>query len=816
MNKPSNTVYPIAILSGAVVLAVQQCLMNSSLGLNSVLIDGLLWVAGILATGAILRVVAPRLSRIGTLGFVLAWLFTAVGLVNITVVIIWLLSAWSTGALLLRWFSFRPEYPTASWTEAGLLGALAWLGIWGVMIHFPINRPGVYWELCLLPISLLPCLPAVMLTDIRKRAAALHAWIHAIPFWAWVVGLALIGWSLRWSSFPSMSYDDHAYHLRLWTDLLTRQRALFDLDDQIWSVAPFATDLLHAALSLMAGADARSALNLSLAVVLLALMARIMQRMGLAAWLQWLLMLLMASTPMLGNLLLSLQAELLLAVVGLAGLRLAIDADGRPRGKYALGVLACCALCAAIKLPGGVLGAALLASLGVRRWRWGTRTAQPSVHLRWHASLMFVPLAFVALHSYALAWWMAGNPVFPLYNAVFHSPLFSAENFTDSRWVHGFSLRSYWQVFFKTSEFFESGNYTAGWQYLILLPISVIALWRKDVPSALRLALLPLLGFGLTMFSFTQYWRYLFPVMPIAGVVLAAPFVGSSRTTRAVLLTLTLFCILLNFLFFPRVSWMMHSPAQAAYTNVDKERLTRLYAPAAVLTEEVNRIAPGSRVLYPSQAPYGATLHGSPLYVNWYAPARAARFAGLDDAQGMESFLREEQIDFAILSLTDAQTSTAPGELLREYMALYGSVQANMGPFVLYRLRDFPILYRKIFDLQSAIQSQSRETSLRLPIIDGGVEADAEPKALADFTTGRAEQARYSARLTCPSERGAFIAQINWDVGAPYYRLVACRVGEFSFVEAIPIPPGARQGMLYVTARDTTPILIKDLKVEVH
>src|SRR5690606_20282233 len=104
----------------------------------------------------------------------------------------------------------------------------------------------------------------------------------------------------------------------------TERRALFDVHNQIWSVAPFAVDLLHAGLSLLAGADARSAMNLGLALLLLLLMARIMQHWLLPARVQWLLMVLMASTPMLGNLLLSLQTELLLAVVALAGLRLVL------------------------------------------------------------------------------------------------------------------------------------------------------------------------------------------------------------------------------------------------------------------------------------------------------------------------------------------------------------------------------------------------------------------------------------------------------------------------------------------------------------
>ncbi|WP_217284438.1 hypothetical protein, partial [Herbaspirillum sp. B65] len=63
---------------------------------------------------------------------------------------------------------------------------------------------------------------------------------------------------------------------------------------------------------------------------------------------------------------------------------------------------------------------------------------------------------------------------------------------------------------------------------------------------------------------------------------------------------------------------------------------------------------------------------------------------------------------------------------------------------------------------------------------------------------------------------GYFVAQINWDKGAPYYRLVACETKSVTFVEAIPIPIGANQGSIYVTSRETGAIQVRNLSVEVN
>lgn len=801
---------------GLIAVTAAAYLLNSPLALDSVQTDGLAWTIGILLTCVALGVLVPGLAHLSLLGSVLIWLSFGAGMAETAIAIFWLLSAWSLGTALLCAFRPGARNPAASATEAVVLGGAIWLAVWGVMLHFPINYRGIYLGLCLLPVLWLPRLPTVFWTDLRLRSRALHEGIRSIPLWAWVLGLALIGWVLRWASFPSLAYDDHAQHLRIWTDLLTERRVLFDVQAQIWAVAPFTTDLLHAGLSLMAGSDARSAMNLVLALMLLMLLARTLQRLNTPAWVQWLLVVLMASTPMLGNLLISLQTELLLAVLALAGLRLIIDAEGGWRGTHVLGVLACAALCAAIKLPGAVLGVTLLAALALRCWSARAVASPPSARLRWPALLVLIPLVFVAFHAYALAWSLTGNPVFPLYNGVFHSPYAPANNFSDTRWIHGFSVGSYVRAFFETSDFLESGNYTAGWQYLLMLPIALVALWRKSVPAGFRLALLPLLGFGLVMFSATQYWRYLFPVMPIAGVVMAALFIGKHHWRRMVFAAVALLCIGLNITYFTQISWMMVTPAQAAYPQAGKVQLSRLFAPAAQLTAEVNRLAPGSRVLYSPDAPYGATLHGRPLYLNWYAPARATRFEAAEDAQAMADFLTKEKVDFAIMNMAIEHAPGTPLALLRGHLTQYAVPRVQEGPFTLFQLADTPVPYREAFDLLSAVHQQPGAPELLLPASEAGVEATPQPQILATIPTQRASQARYRVRLSCPSDTGSFIAQINWDKGAPYYRLVACHAQDFSFTETIAIPPGARKGLLYVTARDTTAAQVKDLQVGLH
>lgn len=790
-------------------LVIPQLLLKSQ---TSITFDAFAWAIAVVFAGTVLGIFASRNAHIDLLLAVIILLIVAVGVVETAAVMLWLVSSWCLGVLVLRSFG-NLQAPLIGFTAPMVLGAAIWLAIWGVMLHFVINFGILHAALCLLPCAVLTSSASSINNNCYDRGIAALDWIRSIPLWAWILGLVVIGWVLRWASFPSLVSDDHAVHLRIWTELMARHRYEFDVDTQVWSVAPFAVALLHSGVSLIAGNDARSALNLILALALLLFLAQMLSSCKLPVSTQWLLVVLMASTPMLGILLLSLQSELVLAVLGLAGLHLVMDASGGWRGKNMLGLLAVASLCAAVKLPGIILGVTLFVALMFRWWNQRTDSSQHVQRLRWPALFVLVPLIFVALHAYILAWGVTGNPVFPLYNAIFKSPYFPLENFSDTRWIHGFSFRSYVKAFFHTSEFFESDNYTAGWQYLILLPVALMAFFRQGLPGNLRIVLIPILGFGLPMFYATQYWRYLFPVMPIVGIFLATIFFATkSRTYQYAAHTLAVVCVALNLFYFPKISWMMNSPPSAAFTQEGKKNLIRTYAPVASITNKINHLAPGSRVLYPSQISFGSTLVGEPLYINWYSPSRSARAASLKDIGAIGQFLSREKVDLIISSLADTRTSVEPEVLLREYLAQYSSVLAQEGQYLLHRIREKPVLYHDVVNLRKTVEQIENVGSVSQNSTQS-ILASGEPKIVATFQTHRADQARYKILFSCPSSDGFFVAQINWDKGSPYYRLVACQTKGASFMEALPIPLGASQGVVYITARDTFGVQIDQLSI---
>ena len=366
---------PRKTLACIAALAVHPLLLP--LAAKSSTSDTVAWIASVTLAACLLRWHMPRSAHSVLLCVILTWLFLGTGLAQVGAVALFLCSAWTLGHLMLRWMRASAA-PVASI----LTGTALWVAIWGALMHFPINRQALHITLCLLPFPFLGVLKDIdsLRENCCNAAASVQNWARAIPFWAWVVGLIFIGWSLRWSWFPSVAYDDHAMHLRYWTELDWQQRFSFDVQSQIWSVEPFARDLLHAGQSLMAGADTRGACNLALALILLTLLARMLHQWGLKPLYQWTLLVLFASTPMLGNLLLSLQTELFLGVLALAGVAwLGGDKNDDWRNHLPT-VLASAALCAATKLPGAVLGLSLLATLALRAWGQRGKTQAHTPH----------------------------------------------------------------------------------------------------------------------------------------------------------------------------------------------------------------------------------------------------------------------------------------------------------------------------------------------------------------------------------------------------------------------------------------------------
>lgn len=794
----------LATLVGSLVVVLQVPATPGLYWNAATRIDLLGWSATVLLTTALVRQVAGPSANRWLLTLLLAYLAVGAGLVSSASVLGYAMSCLAAGSLTLR--LLQPEGPAAGLIGSLLLGTAVTLAVFGLLLHFPVNTRG-------LQASLLGAAPLFWLLlpgwqrCLQQWLADLGAAGRVLDRWSpgeFVLLLGIGGFVARHAFLPTLMYDDNSLHLRLWTELGFYRQALFAVEGQVWSVAPFAVDLQHAIVSLLAGEDARAALDLFWLGLLLAGSWQLAQHLlPQQRGVQTVLLLLLLTTPMLSQLLIGLQTELFLAVLSLAGLQLLLQPKRGALLAQAPALLAVAALCCATKLPGAVLGLLLLAAATLQFHllpaQEGLWRRPPPLRLLLGSGLLAL-LGLVALHAYAYAWYRTGNPLFPLYNSLFKSALFdSSQDFSDARWQHGFSLGTFWRVFHGTSAFHEGRNFVAGFQYLWLLPAAVVGWLLNPGKTRWLPLLLPCLGFGVIMFAATQYWRYQFPVLPLAGLatLLLVPL-ASSLWQRVTLWAALLLAVVLNLLFLPGVAWPLSLAPGQALNSRARDELLAAYTPAAALNAHLNRTAPGSRVVYPGSAPFGATLQGEPLYLAWIAPGFAAKAAAVGSEQDLRALLDQERIDYVIRDLDEPLTAGVGLWVLQDYLSRHAEPELQAGNHVLYRLTRGEVDYTPHY---------SRSETQRLA---------AGPQRMATLAVERAGAARLRLVFRCRQQGAELDVLLAWDRGRPFFQRLPCPERSSDYRVSMPVPPGAREATLQLTGSAGSEPEVGVIRVELN
>jgi len=533
-------------------------------------------------------------------------------------------------ALALGSLPVGTAHPAIGW----LAGMALFATVVGWTLPLPVHGRWIYLAV------LLP------LVALRRRSLA-QSLAHARDGWraavaaspraaAWTVlalGLASAG---SWP--PTMQYDDLAYHLGLPWQLMLHGRYALDVSQQVWSLAPWAGDVLQAIPQVVAQAESRGPLNLAwLAAAALGLW-RLGALLGLVPALRWAAIALYASLPLTAGLLGSMQTETPAVAVTLALAVVALD-DRLPR-RLLLGALLY-GLLFALKPMHGIAATPLVL------WAlWRQRGALPGV-----GAFALAVAAFVAVggSSYAYAWATTGNPVLPLLNDVFRSPLFPDTGFNDVRWQQGFDAALPWSLTFHTSDYLEGWNGALGFVLVALAGAWLLAFADR---RARGLAICATLAIALPLLPL-QYARYLHPGIALLLPALVLALQRALPRTRATWLVAGL-CAL-NLLFQANAYWLLHLGIhKRAFkaAGADAPLLER-YAPERLLVAAIRERAPDSGAVLLLTHPFHAELAGRGRTVEWYAPRLHAAAAQADaDPSGdaWARLLRDEHIAEVILA----------------------------------------------------------------------------------------------------------------------------------------------------------------------
>lgn len=529
-----------------------------------------------------------------------------------------------------------------------LLSGLALMaGVLGWLLPLPVHR---WWILAPLLALLIVLRRGQLGGDARLawqswRGAVLEAPVAA-AFAVMALGLGSAG---AW--LPTMQHDDLGYHLALPWQLMLQGRYALDPSHQVWAMAPWAGDVLHALPQLLARAEARSALNGLWFAATAAGLWRIGTLLALAPALRWASLALFASLPLVAALLGSMQTETAATAVMVTLAALILDPRARER-KHLFAAALLVGLLFALKPMHGVAALPLLA--------WATWRLRGNVDWRAlpPASAM---IALVAGSSYAYAWQIAGNPVLPLFNSVFRSRFFPARDFADERWNGGFDVSLFWDITFDTSRYLEAWDGGVGFVLIVFAGAWLLALGSSRTRG---LALCATLAMVVPL-AVMQYARYAHPGMVLMLPALLAALQAGLQPRQAANLIVAL-CVL-NFAFQGNAHWMLHTGGikrSLGHLGNDHAMFAR-YVPERALAQALRERAGNDRVvlLMDPAFPYYAEFMQHGRGTAWYDPGlEAARLAAEQDASGQAwaALLRDAGIDEVLLrpeSLTPAQAA---------------------------------------------------------------------------------------------------------------------------------------------------------------
>jgi len=597
--------------------------------------------------------------------------------------------------LLGRWTLIKLFHTTdnLSWMAAGVIGLTIYLVIIGTMIHFPVNYAYTYLFILVIPFYLTLAQKKsrdLIRGDINNTFVAINHALSSVSYWQLCGTLIFVGFIGSYAFLPSVTADDNSYHLAMWAQLQAHHQYLFDVTTQIWYAAPFTLDMLHGAISIMAMQDARGPINIFILSFLMLAVLKLSSLVTQNNNYKLLILVLFISTPMVINLILGLQTELLLALLTSSGVCIACNSKITYIEKCLLLVLVCSILIS-IKLPAGIIAVSLFACFLWSEWQPLSIFKQLSFKQWLSVALLIVIGCAVALHAYINAYLITGNPTFPLYNAIFKSPFYAPTNFKDTTFTKGASLDAYLGFFFNSSKYFESLNFIAGFQYLILPVLGALYLLTFKRHKQLAYLLIPTVVFGGIMFSMMQYWRYMFPILPLASVLAGAMFMPFGNQIKSKVFGklsdgIFICYLLLNIIYLPGVCWFLNSNPLESISEQQKLETAKKYNNEYVLNHYMNKMHPGENVLFDMTRPSGAMLLGKPFYPSWVSPKTLSAFDGMHNAEDLIKFLKENNIHYAYWSELPDSNSFYFRDFITDTISRYGQKEFSAGNINVYKI----------------------------------------------------------------------------------------------------------------------------------
>lgn len=722
-------------------------------------------------------------------------------------VTLWFVSA---SSILGHWFLGRLKIKSETWVNSFLIGAGIYGTIVSLLAHFPANYPGIYGISLAAPILLGQ-------NKLRQWFSGFTHWIdqtqltfNSSNYWLNIAIAVVALIHVVVAFMPEVGHDALTMHLVIPSHLLERHQWGFDVSTYVWAVMPTLGDWIFSIAYMLGGETAARLTNVFFILVLSWLVRDLVLWAGGTLFGARWAVLIFLSSPLTFTESNSLFIESIWASLAIAG-TLAIakactDVDDKNYHFTLAGALLGCALATkAVTLT--LLPVLLL----IVFWQYKTWFKISVIKMLMLGLGFFLILGCI---PYVTAWWITGNPVFPYFNEIFHSPLWPIANFEDTRWSKGLTWDFIYRATFDTGKYLESTPGAAGFQWLLVfLPTLIILIlaWHK---RGIVLVVFAILSITLC-FQSIAYLRYIYPAY---AVLVAAMGIGmtiiskiSSLQSKFIYGTGAM-AIALNILFLSAGPFVYRDfPIKSILSEAHKDAYLAQRLPIRNAVKLVNALNLQRTPVAVFGTPQIAGLTADALSAHWYNHTWLDAFMAVKTTQDVVNLLLKYHVIFII-----ADSPSQDMKVQRELLDQVTIKVAQIGSISILKLNG-EFLFKKELLVNPDFAAMNGWVLNGTALFDGSprtVIVNETSPITQSITVSPGQRYKNTVIARCYKANAQGRIQVMWQginghSISPDIQLFMCATDWQEISMEVVAPANAVKAIVYVTGHTATPLEFK-------
>jgi hypothetical protein len=563
------------------------------------------------------------------------------------IVAIWFfISAALIGKKIRGWLS--DTNPEKNWLYNVLVGVGLLGTVTGLMAHFEINYTGLYGTMLAIPM-ILSWRTFVRVSQNIHTLVVIRS-LNGIKLNALDISIAAVGsFYFIIALLPELGFDALAVHLFVPAQLALRHQWGFDVTNYCWAVMPLLGDWIFSIGYILGGESAARLLNVGFIFILGLLIHKIVIWASSSKIYARLSVLLFISTPLTFTVGSSLFIDSIWTTFIVAGvftlLRLDTSDNDLTDALILSGIFLGYALASkSITIPN------LMAVIVLLMWRFKTWASK---RMLLTAITGFGLLVLLGSIPYTTAWWIAKNPVFPFFNAIFKSPYFPPVNFkAPDQFLSSLSWDFLYRVTFHSGNFLEAEAGASGFQWLLLLFPGSIGLLIAKNRKGIELIIISVLMI-IAVFHFTSYLRYIFPAVVLLIAVIGIAFskvFSNNRIIYHIALGSALLTVVLNMLFiYTGAAAYRNFKLNPLLSEANRKSFLKMHLPIRNAVDLVNQVNAGRTPVIVMGQMLVAGIEADVLIPNWYNHEFSKSIWSIKSEADAISIIKDKNVDYIII-----------------------------------------------------------------------------------------------------------------------------------------------------------------------